>query len=169
MASDAGDNRERHQQQQRELEEIRRSFQEVGIRMGSMFEPEPRNGATAEQPSLPAPAPAAQPPAKGRPTWMLALVVAACLLIGGGLGYLLHHPTADTANWPTVTVTSIVTRSAPADPQTKLVAPSACLQTAQRADEMIDLFTRNIRDRRLSLALKAYTTASQACRKEASP
>jgi hypothetical protein len=168
MASDAGDNRER-QQQQRELEEIRRSFQEIGIRMGSMFEPESRNGATAEQPSLPAPAPAAQPPAKGRPTWMLALVVAACLLIGGGLGYLLHRPTADTTDWPAVTVTSIVTQTAPADPQTKFVAPPACLQTAQRADEVIDLFTKNIRDRRLSLALKAYTMASQACRKEASP
>jgi hypothetical protein len=166
MASDAGDNRER---QQRELEEIRRSFQEIGIRMGSVFEPESRNGATAEQPSLPAPAPAAQPPAKGRPTWMLALVVAACLLIGGGLGYLLHRPTADTTDWPAVTVTSIVTQTAPADPQTKFVAPPACLQTAQRADEVIDLFTKNIRDRRLSLALKAYTTASQACRKEASP
>jgi hypothetical protein len=164
MASDAGNHSER---QQRELEEIRRSFQDIGIRMGSLFEPDQSDSKSAEQPALPPPAAAQPPPAKSRPTWMLALVVVACLLLGGGLGYLLHRPTADTSDWPAVT--SIVTRTVPAGPQTKVVAPPACLQTAQRADELIDLFTRNIRDRRLSLALKAYTLASQACRKEASP
>jgi hypothetical protein len=167
MGADAGNHRD---QQQRELEEIRRSFQEIGGKVGSVFEPAQDNGNSPAQPALPAPAPAPttpvhQAPAKGRPTWMLALVAAACLLLGGGLGYLLHRPTAGPT-WPTVT--SIVTRMAP-QPQPKVVVPPACLQTAQRGDEMIDLFTRNVRDRRLSLALKAYTEASQACRKEATP
>jgi hypothetical protein len=36
-------------------------------------------------------------------------------------------------------------------------------------DETMDLLLRNIRDRRLSSTVKAYTTASQACRREASP
>jgi hypothetical protein len=95
--------------------------------------------------------------------WPLALVTVVCLLLGGGLGYLLHRPTAATE----VPTTSIVTRVVPS-PQTRVVVPPACLETARRADELMDLFTRKVRDRRLSLALKAYTLASQACRKEAS-
>lgn len=164
MADDAGSSRE---EQQRELAEIRRSFEEIGIRVGS-FEPAQPNGSSAGQPTLPAPAtPVQPPPARGRPTWVPALVVVACLLLGGGLGYLLHHPTADTSS---PTPTSIVTVTVPApEPQTRTVVPPACLQTAQRGDELIVLFTRNVRDRRLDSALKAYTLASQACRKEASP
>ena len=123
MADDAGNNRE---QQQRELEEIRRSFEQIGIKMGSLFEPAQPNGNSAGQAALPAPDTAVQPaPAKGRPAWAPTWVLA--------LGVV------------------------------------ACLQTAKRGDEMIALFTNNVRDRRLSLALKAYTLASQACRKEASP
>jgi hypothetical protein len=163
MASDTDNHME---QQQRELEEVRRSFEEIGVKVGSLFEPARDNGNSPAQPAPPATATAVPPPpAKGRPTWVLALAVVTCLLIGGGLGYLLHRPTAATT-WPPPT--SIVTQTIP-QPQTRVVAPPACLQTAQRADEMIALFTSNIRDRRLSLALKAYTLASQACRKEASP
>src|SRR6266511_1146674 len=114
MADDAGSSRE---EQQRELAEIRRSFEEIDIKVGS-FEPAQPNGSSAGQPTLPAPAtPVQPPPARGRPTWV----------------------------------------------------PPPCLQTAQRSDELIALFTRNVRDRRLDSALKAYTLASQACRKEASP
>src|SRR6266511_4015687 len=111
MADDAGSSRE---EQQRELAEIRRSFEEIDIKVGS-FEPAQPNGSSAGQPTLPAPATPVQPP--------------------------------------------------PA----RTVVPPACLQTAQRGDELIALFTRNVRDRRLDSALKAYTLASQACRKEASP
>jgi hypothetical protein len=164
MASDAGNHGER---QRRELDEIRRSFHERGPTGDALFEPAQQNGSSAGRQALPAPPATVKAPAVlGRPAWVLALVVA-CLLVGGGLGYLLHRPAAGPA-WPTVT--SIVTRTAPA-PQAKarVVAPPACLQTAQRGDEVIDLFTRNVRDRRLSLALKAYTEASQACRKEATP
>jgi hypothetical protein len=181
MTNDAGNGRE---QQQRELEEIRRSFQEIGVKVGSMFEPAQHNGAGTDKPP-PAPATTAESATPARPTtplgprlvmgWPVRVLVpvlaVVCLLLGGGLGYLLHRPTA-ASSLPTATspptATSVVTRVVPG-PQTRSVAPPACLQTAQRGDELIDLFTRNIRDRRLSLALKNYTLASQACRKEASP
>ncbi len=162
------------QQEQRELEEIRRSFTDIGVRVGSLFEPSQHtdndNSNSAGQPALAAPAAAVQvqPPAKDRPAWVLAVVVVvACLLAGGGLGYLLHRPPAGTTRSATSSIVPQV-QTAP-EPPARVVAPPACLQAAQRGDELIDLFTRNIRDRRLSLALKAYTMASQACRKEASP
>jgi hypothetical protein len=184
MAGDAGNDSNDQERQQRELEELRRSFHEIGVKVGS-FEPARDHGTHPAPPALPTPAPPpasappsalasasgsaasapAPPPAKGRPTWVLALAAVSCLLLGGGLGYLLHRPAAPAA-WPPPT--AIVTQTTP-PPPAKVVAPPACLQTAQRGDELIDLFTRNIRDRRLSLALKAYTLASQACRKEASP
>jgi hypothetical protein len=165
MADDANHDRE---EQQRQLEEIRRSFREIGIKVGS-FEPAQPNGTSTDRAALPAPPAAAQPPAaRSRPGWLLALLgvgVVVCLLVGGGLGYLLHRPAATTLQ---PTASSIVTRPAPPPPP-RVVAPPACLQTAQRGDELIVLFTGNVRDRRLDSALKAYTLASQACRKEASP
>src|SRR5262245_13054135 len=128
MVSGAGDDKNDKERQQRELEELGRSFQEVGIKVGS-FEPAQPNGDSAGQRALPAPATAAQPPTKGRPTWVLALAAVACLLLGGGFGYLLHRPTAPTITWPTAT--SVVTRT----PPVRVVAPPACLQTAQRGAE----------------------------------
>jgi hypothetical protein len=163
MVDDAGESRE---EQQRELEEIRRSFQEIGVRVGA-FEPAQHNGSSGNQPPS-----ASVPPAGPRLVmgWPLAVVAVVCLLLGGGLGYLLHRSTA-AAEVPAAVempATSIVTRVIPSPPQTRVVAPPACLETARRADELMDLFTRKVRDRRLSLALKEYTLASQACRKEAS-
>ncbi|HEX8862820.1 MAG TPA: hypothetical protein VGC06_27765 [Actinomycetes bacterium] len=165
MVDDAGESRE---QQQRQLEEIRRSFQEIGVRVGA-FEPAQHNGSGNQPPS------ASVLPAGPRLVmrWPLAVVAAVavvCLLLGGGLGYLLHRPTA-AAEVPAAAempATSIVTRVVPSPPQTRVVVPPACLETARRADELMDLFTRKVRDHRLSLALKEYTLASQACRKEAS-
>ena len=50
------------------------------------------------------------------------------------------------------------------------MAPPACLDTAKKGDVLFALLTSNVRDQRLVAdALKAYTLASQACRKEASP
>jgi hypothetical protein len=80
------------------------------------------------------------------------------LVAGIGLGYLLHRPAAVSAQ-PTA-----ATAVAHTAPETKLVPPPACLETARRADETINLLLQNVRDRRLSLAFKAYTEASQACR-----
>ncbi len=155
--------------QRRELEEIRRSFAEIGTRMGSLFEPaQERQAREAEHEESVEPTVQATPAGRRMPRWAVPAVLGlalVCLLVGGGLGYLLHRPAAATG----VPVTSIVTRVVPSPPQTRVVAPPACLETARRADELMDLFTRKVRDRRLSLALKAYTLASQACRKKASP
>ncbi len=162
MATDASD---REEQQQYELEEIRRSFTEIGIRVGSLFEPAEHDSDELVLP-VPVPVTRARPP-----SLVLALVVVCCLLIGGGIGYLLHHPTPPTAGAVRRESPSVVTQATPPAPasQPRVVASPSCLQTAQRADALIDLFVRNVRDRRLSLALKAYTLASQACRKETSP
>jgi hypothetical protein len=96
------------------------------------------------------------------PSWALTAVITfVCLLAGGGLGYLLRGPTPSPVPVPTV-VTKTVVRTV-----TKPVAPPSCLETARRGDEAMDLLVRNVRDRRLAAALKAYTSASQACRKQA--
>ena len=47
--------------------------------------------------------------------------------------------------------------------------PEACLDAAELADEVISRLNRNDRDNRLALALRDYTIASQACRREAAP
>ena len=57
--ANAGDEQQRERQrQQRELEEIRRNFAEMGARMGSLFEPadadEPKPAPPSEQRALPA-------------------------------------------------------------------------------------------------------------------
>jgi hypothetical protein len=173
MGADPGDReqREAHEEQRRrELEEIRDSFRQIGIRMGSLFEPaqEQRNGiADAKKPAPPTPAlaPPQAPESHRRiPSWAVPAVIAVvCLLAGGGLGFLLHSPAPAPVPIPTV-VTQTVVRT-----ETKPVAPRACLETARRGDEAMDMLVRNIRDRRLASVLKAYTSASQACRREASP
>ena len=148
------------QRQQRELEEIRRSFLEVGTKVSSLFEPAKPNRNGDEQ--RPAPAPVELPPPEGRPTWTLAVLAFACLLLGVGLGFVVHRPGGSAGPTPTSIVTRTVRKAVP-------VAPAACLETARRPDILVDLYTRNVRDNRLTLALKSYTLASQACRKEASP
>ena len=46
--------------------------------------------------------------------------------------------------------------------------PESCVNAAELADEVISRLDRNVRDQRLFLALRDYTIASQACRREAS-
>jgi hypothetical protein len=162
---------DREERQRRELEETRRSFAEIGTRVGSLFEPAQQREAREaehEEPAGPVKLAVEAAPAGRRvPSWAVAAVLVlavVCLLVGGGLGYLLHRPAAANAQ----PAASTITRPVP-EPQPRVVAPPACLQTAQRGDELIALFTSNVRDRRLDSALKAYTLASQACRKQASP
>ena len=154
------------ERQRRELEEIRRKFTEVGARLGSAFEPaSPQND---DQPPalLPPAAPLDQPT---RPRWQWLAAVALIFVLGTGLGYLLPRSGAGAQPAPTPPPSA----STPAAPRTstapRAVVPRACLETARRGDETIALLTTNVRDRRLARALKAYTLASQACRKEASP
>ena len=171
MATD----RDEQLRQQQELEEIRRSFAEMGARMGSLFEP---SDPDEEEPQLALPAPPkAAPPAQPavvpvRPRWWWA-AVALLFLAGTAFGWALPRDAGGsdspppTQPAPTTAVTPTTTRP----PQIKTVpsVPQACLDAAELADEVISRLDRNQRDGRLFSALRDYTVASQACRKEASP
>jgi hypothetical protein len=169
MATD----RDEQQRQQRELEEIRRSFAEMGARMGSLFEPaerdEPEPAPQAERKALPAPPPA-PPLLAGRPRWWWAAALTLLFLVGGLFGYLL--PRGDGEPPPTpATVAAPPASKAPPETviRTRTSVPDTCVETAQLADDIIARLTSNQRDNRLALAIRDYTIASQACRKEASP
>jgi hypothetical protein len=170
--------------QRRELEEIRRKFTEMGARVGSLFEPAPDEDPDARPttpalpppPPPPAPAPApmavpvAGPGAGGLSRVVAAAAVVVALLVGVGLGYALPHQRAraPAAAPPPPVGTQAPTASTQAARVVTRVPPS-CLETARKGDLTIHLYTINVRDRRLVEALKAYTLASQACRREASP
>jgi hypothetical protein len=109
--------REERLRQQQELEEIRRSFAEMGARMGSLFEPaepdddeeEPAGSPARPTASLERAAPLAPPRTQGQPAalpapvnegppaseaprrsrWRLVAALALALALGIGLGYAL--------------------------------------------------------------------------------
>ena len=92
-------------------------------------------------------------------------------LVGGLFGWLLRGDGA-SADQP-LTPTTVAAAVPPAPPETvirtKTSVPEACREAAELGDEVIARLTRNQRDNRLFLALRKYTIASQACRREASP
>jgi hypothetical protein len=170
MATD----RDEQLRQQRELEEIRRSFAEMGARMGSLFEPAdpdeqdmPRLSAQPAAPSGPLPL-----GLQGRSRWWWAVALALLFIAGTAFGWILPkgggEPEAPVAAPQTTTAstaapeTTVVTRTVPS-------VPEQCLEAAELADEIISALTRNERDNRLGLNLRDYTVANQACREEASP
>jgi hypothetical protein len=167
--------------QRRELEEIRRKFTEMGARVGSLFEPAPEEDPAADAhpttPALPPPAPApvpvpvAGPGAGGLSRVVAAVAVAVALLVGVGLGYALPRSSAQRAASaaPPPPGTQAPASTLAAQPRVVTRVPPSCLEAARKGDVTIHLYTINVRDRRLVQALKAYTLASQACRKEASP
>jgi hypothetical protein len=172
--ANAGDEQQRERQrQQRELAEIRRNFAEMGARMGSLFEPadadEPKPAPPSEQRALPAPPPV-PPLFAGRPRWWWAAALTLVFLVGGLFGWLLR---GEGGSEPPPTPTTVAAAVPPAPPETvirtKTSVPEACLDTAKLGDEVIARLTRNQRDNRLFPALRKYTIASQACRREASP
>jgi hypothetical protein len=177
MATDRGE----QQRQAQELEEIRRSFAEMGARMGSLFEPteadepdEPDEHERPRQAALPAP-PAAPPPTTvpARPRWWWAAALVLLFVAGTAFGWLLPRGDSGAASPPSAQVTSPTTAPAPttqstAKPETRTSVPESCVEAAELADEVISRLNRNIRDNRLALALRDYTIASQACRREAS-
>jgi hypothetical protein len=174
MATDRDEQLHDQQRQQRELEEIRRSFAEMGARMGSLFEPgEPDESEPAppsEQRALPAPPPA-PPVFAGRPRWWWAAALTLLFLAGGLFGWLLRGDGDSPPPPSQATVAQAVVPPAPPETviRTKTSVPEACLDTAELGDDVIARLNRNQRDNRLFLALRDYTIASQACRKEASP
>jgi len=165
MATD----RDEQQRQQQELEEIRRSFAEMGARMGSLFEPAEADepGRAASPPVLP-PAP---PVERRRPSWRLVAAAVVLLSVGTAFGWVLSPDGADSPAPAASPTTAVVptTTAKPPPPQTVVSVPEQCVETAELADEVISRLNRNVRDERLFLALRDYTIASQACRREASP
>jgi hypothetical protein len=165
MATD----RDEQQRQQQELEEIRRSFAEMGARMGSLFEPAETQESEGTPPALP-PAP---PVERRRPRWQLVGAAVLLVLLGTVFGWGLAQGSEDAppqASTPT-TVARAAEPTTTAKPETRTVVsvPEQCVETAELADEVISRLNRNVRDERLFLALRDYTIASQACRREASP
>jgi hypothetical protein len=97
-------------------------------------------------------------------TMTLAVGMALGLGLALGLGRVGREPrdawAAPTATQPaTAPMTSVVIRP---------TASSACLETARRADEIIQLLITNRRTRAAKL-LVAYTVASRQCRRDAAP
>jgi hypothetical protein len=178
MATDRDEQQHEQQRQQQELEEIRRSFAEMGARMGSMFEPAEDDVAErSPRPLLPpAPPVAASSPfgIPARPRWRVAAL--GLLFVAGTLfGYILPRgdggsgsPSSSGAPPATSQAPGTTTRPKP-PPQPEVSVPATCVDAAELADEVISRLTRNIRDNRLAEMLRDYTIASQACRREASP
>ena len=186
MATD----RDEQQRQQQELEEIRRSFAEMGARMGSLFEPaeledEPQPSPRPPRPPRPAlPAPPVAAPA--RPRWLWAGALVLLFLVGTAFGWILPRDDGRSEEPPVTQPppTTAAKVAAPPPPPTTVKAraaspstviktitsvPEECLEAAELADEVIARLNRNQRDNALALALRDYSVASQACRREASP
>jgi hypothetical protein len=168
MATNASD----REQQQQELEEIRRQFAEVGKRIGSAFEPAsldqhrepPLALAPPTAPPDTQPAPPDEQPAPPRWQWVAAVVL---VLVGTGLGYAL--PRAGSNDPPRPSTARPPVSAQPQQPRPVPSVPEVCLETARRGDEVIAKLMVNDRSRRLVEAVRVYTLASQACRKAASP
>jgi hypothetical protein len=178
MATDRDEQQREQQRQQQELEEIRRSFAEMGARMGSMFEPPEPDEAERSQPALlPSAPPVATSSPFGMPArprrWVAALAL--LFVAGTAFGYILPRgdggsgsPSPSGAPPATSQAPATTARPKPA-PKPEVSVPDTCVEAAELADEVISRLTRNIRDNRLAEMLRDYTIASQACRREASP
>jgi hypothetical protein len=130
---------------------------------------------------LPEPAshPAASPvpPASrlfSRPQRRLALaanlVLVLALGVAIGIGVQRVQDTVPLTPVPTARAATTAVPSSTANlAQTVSSVPEQCVEMADLADEAISRLNRNVRDERLFLALRDYTIASQACRREASP
>jgi hypothetical protein len=179
VATDRDEQQREQQRQQQELEEIRRSFAEMGARMGSMFDPPEPDEAERSQPALLPPAPpvaTSSPfgmPARPRRWWSAALVL--LFVAGTAFGYILPKGDGGSGSPSSPGATASTSRAPEPStrptkpPKTPVSVPDTCVEAAELADEVISRLTRNIRDNRLAEMLRDYTIASQACRREASP
>jgi hypothetical protein len=105
-----------------------------------------------------------------RSRWWWAVALTLLFLVGGLSGWLLR---GEGGSEPPPSPTTVAAAVPPAPPETvirtRTSVPEACLEATKLGDEVIARLTSNQRDNRLFLALRKYTTASQACRREASP
>jgi hypothetical protein len=169
MATD----RDEQRRQQQELEEIRRSFAEMGARMGSLFEPaDPDEPGPPQLPAPPAPTTSAPLAFQGRPRWWWAGAVVLLFVAGTAFGWILpqrgESPEA-AAPPPQTTTATTVAPSTTLAVRTVVSVPEECVDAAELADEIISKLNRNQRDNALALALRDWSVANQACRREASP
>ena len=169
MATD----RDEQLRQQRELEEIRRSFAEMGARMGSLFEPADPDEPGAQRQSGQPPVPTGPLPLglQGRPRWWWAAALALLFVAGTAFGWILPKSGSEpeAAAPPQTTTATTVAPTTTVATRTVVSVPEECLDAAQLADEIISALTRNERNNRLGLNLRDYSVANQACREEASP
>jgi hypothetical protein len=142
-------------------------------------DPDQRRLASLFEPAWPDPAPAPASPAAGgllqapprrRRAWLL-VALAVTLTVGLVLGFAPGFARAG-GEQTSVTATRTPATQPPSAPVTSIVvrptASSACLETATRADQLIELLIRNRRIEAANL-LVAYTVASRQCRRDASP
>jgi hypothetical protein len=130
--------------------------------------PAPAASPAAAGGTLKLPTPVAVPPPATR-AWLL-MVPALTLVVGLAAGFALGSRRGD-GDQVRATVTSPPATRAPAPPTSvvvKLTATSACVETARRADQIIDRLVTNKRDRIAEL-LVPYNVASRQCRRDASP
>jgi hypothetical protein len=118
----------------------------------------------------PQPATKFQAPQRRTPRAWLLIAPAVTLALGMVLGSAIES--ARSGREPISAPATGTPATQPRSPHTSVVvrpaASSACLETARRADELIDLLVTNRRSRAADL-LVAYTVASRQCRKDASP
>jgi hypothetical protein len=167
MATD----RDEQRRQQQELEEIRRSFAEMGARMGSLFEPaDPDEPGRPQLPAPPTPAAPRPPGFQGRSRWWWAGALVLLFVAGTAFGWVLPKGGEDPeAAPPQTTTATTVAPSTTLAVRTVVSVPVECVDAAELADEIISKLNRNQRDNALALALRDWSVANQACRREASP
>jgi hypothetical protein len=141
--------------------------------------PDERRLASLFEPAGPDPAPTPASPAAGgpleaprrRPRAGRLIAPAVTLAVGVVLSFALGSARAG-GEPATVTATRAPATQPPRAPVTSIVvrptASSACLETATRADQLIELLIRNRRSEAAEV-LVAYTVASRQCRRDASP
>ena len=117
--------------------------------------------------SLPPPAP---PPLRRPQRLALAVNLLLVMALGAVLVVAVQRgsATGPSATVPAARATTVPPSTA-VEVRTVTSVPEQCVEAAELADEVISRMNHNIRDERLSFALRDYTIASQACRREASP
>jgi hypothetical protein len=155
---------------------VRRTGQPVAHGRTADLLDEPQEAPRPLAPSLP---PATQPrrtPQRLALAVNLLLVLALGILVGTVASQMQEaartastQPTSTAATQPTNTAATAAASTVAAAPKIKTQVPDACLDAQELADEVISRLNRNDRDKRLYVALRDYTIASQACRRAASP